>query len=87
MVSEEKDEFLELMKRFEEVSIKDKRLALKKNHGHRIIVKDSAKGYVFGEVRYVKRSETFYNIKRGTREEMKLCYSNLEKIFVNNKEH
>lgn len=85
MALEEKDEFLELMKKFEEIRIEDKRSALKKSHGHRIIIKDSIEGYIFGEAKYVKRSETFYSIKRNTGVETKLSYCNLEKIFVNNK--
>jgi len=88
MVLEEKDELLEFMKTFgESPIIGSKQSAIKANNGHRIIVKDSIKGYIFGEVKYIKRCKTSYDIKGSTGVEMKLSYCNLEKIFVNNKKH
>jgi len=82
MVSEDKNEMLEKAKGFEEVFFQDERLVLKKNHGHCVFVQDSIKGLRFGEVRYKKGD--FYDIREGDKK-VTLLYSNLEKIFVNNK--
>lgn len=78
------DELFELMKRFEEVPLEDKRLVVKRNHGHLIIVKDTVKDYLFGKVNYGKGS--FYEMEVENKK-VRLSYSNLEKIFANNRKN
>jgi len=76
-------ELLELMRRLDEFPFEDGKLALKENHGHRVMVKDSKKGYVVGEAVY--RNKDFYHIKTDDGR-MTLFYFNLERIFINGQE-
>lgn len=81
-----RDELIELIKRFEELPIEgNKPLAIQRNNGFRIMIKDAREGYIVGEINYVKRSRNFYYSKLDDGEKVKLLYSNLEKIFINNK--
>lgn len=81
-----RDEDLEIMKTFEEFPMRrDKRLSIKAKKGMRVMIKDSKRGYVVGEINYVEKNRNFYYSKRDNGEMVKLLYSNLERIFINNK--
>ena len=74
------------MKGFEEFPIKgDKRLSIKAKKGLRILIKDSKRGYVSGEIKYIEKNKNFYYSRKDNGEKVKLFYSNLERIFINNK--
>ncbi len=78
-----KSKLLELMKRFEEIPLDKKRLTVMRNHDHLVIVKDSVKDYLFGKIEYRGKGRIYGLEVEG--EQMKLSYSNLERIFANNK--
>ncbi len=80
------DKDFEIMKGFEEFPIKgDKRLSIKAKKGLRILIKDSKRGYVSGEIKYIEKNKNFYYSRKDNGEKVKLFYSNLERIFINNK--
>ena len=82
------DEDFEFMKRAEESPIMgSKQSAIEVNNGRRIEVKDSKRGYVIGEINYIEKNRNFYYSKRDDGERVKLFYSNLERIFINNKKN
>jgi len=78
------DEIFEIMKRSEEIISKNNRVTLKNNNGRCLLVKDASQGYVFGEVEYGEGS--FYHLKSEDKRPT-LFYSDLEKVFINNKTH
>ncbi len=81
------DEDFEFMKRAEESPIMEsKQSAIEVNNGRRIEVKDFKRGYFVGEIKYIKKNKNFYYIKKDNGGIVKLFYSNLERIFINNKQ-
>ena len=79
------DKLLELLKKYEEFPMGEgKQSAIRAHNGLRVVVEDFEKGFMIGEAKYAKRSENFYHMDTG-KKIVKLFYSNLEKIFVNNK--
>ena len=81
-----RDELFEIMKTFEEFPItRNKRSSIKAKNGLRILIEDSKRGYVVGEINYVEKNRNFYYSRKDNGEIIKLSYSNLEKIFVNNR--
>jgi len=81
-----RDELFEIMKTFEEFPITgDKRSSIKAKNSLRILIKDSKREYVVGEINYIEKNRNFYSSKKDNGEIVKLFYSNLEKIFVNNR--
>ena len=79
------DKLLELLKKYEEYPIREgKQSTIRAHNGRRVVIEDFEKGFMIGEAKYVKRSENFYRMDTGEKI-VKLFYSNLEKIFVNDK--
>ncbi|GAI07854.1 unnamed protein product [marine sediment metagenome] len=76
---------IEAIKEFEQCSLIGN-LAIKVNKGKRVIIKESKKNnFLFGEIECNGKNKNFYCINLPSGENVKLFYSNLEKVFINNK--